>query len=201
MISKTPFLRSIFLVGLLFCSAFSQSQILVVGDSIGAGYGIEESRNWVSLLQGEMGNRKVINASISGDTSSGAKARLPALLSHYQPELVLLEVGGNDGLRGQPTALLEKNLKAMVDMARNAGAEVILLGMHIPPNYGKAYTEAFHQVYHTVARDKKVPLLPFLLEGIALDPAMMQSDRIHPNERAQPKILANVLPIVQAALD
>ncbi len=186
---------------LTLIAAASQAQILVLGDSIGAGFGVAENRNWVSLLQQELAPRKVINASISGDTSNGAKARLPALLSHYQPELILLEVGGNDGLRGQPTALLEKNLKTMIDLARKAGSDVILLGMHIPPNYGKAYTDAFHQTFHTVAAAKNVPLLPFLLEGIALDPALMQADRIHPNEQAQRKILENVLPLVKASLD
>lgn len=172
----------------------------MVGDSIGAGYGVPEKANWVSLLDAELNRHKVINASISGDTSSGAKARLPALLDHFAPELVIIEIGGNDGLRGQPVALLKQNLNAMIDMAEAHGAEVLLLGMQIPPNYGRAYTEAFHAVYHQVARERQVLLLPFLLDGIALNPRLMQADRIHPNEQAQPKILQNVLPLVRQSI-
>lgn len=185
---------------MLMCT-WCQAQILIVGDSVGAGYGVAEEHNWVSLLQEEIPRQRVINASISGDTSSGAKRRLPALLKHYQPEIVVIEIGGNDGLRGQPVSLLEQNLKTMIDLSHQAGAEVLLLGMHIPPNYGKTYTEAFHQTYHKVARAKNVRLLPFLLEGIALDSTLMQADRIHPNEQAQPKIVQNVLPLVQDMLN
>lgn len=186
---------------LLLLSAPASATILLIGDSIGAGYGVAESRNWVTLLEREIAPRKIINASISGDTSSGAKARLPALLKRFQPDLVIIEVGGNDGLRGQPVSLLERNLKAMIEMSRNAGAGVLLLGMQIPPNYGKAYTEAFHEAYHQAARASNTPLLPFLLEGIALKPALMQADRIHPNADAQPLIVQNVLPALEPLLD
>lgn len=186
---------------LLLLSAPASATILLIGDSIGAGYGVAESRNWVSLLEQEIAPRKIINASISGDTSSGAKARLPALLKRFQPDLVIIEVGGNDGLRGQPVSLLQRNLKAMIEMSRKAGADVLLLGMHIPPNYGKAYTEAFHQAYHQAARTTNTPLLPFLLEGIALKPELMQADRIHPNADAQPLIVQNVLPALEPLLD
>lgn len=174
--------------------------MLVVGDSIGAGYGVPEQRNWVSLLDAELKDTRVINASISGDTSSGAKSRLPALLNHFSPKLVIIEIGGNDGLRGQPVKILKQNLTDMIAMTRDSGAKAILLGMRIPPNYGKAYTDAFHDTYHKVAQEQNVPLLPFLLEGIALNPALMQADRIHPNEKAQVKILQNVLPLVQQSL-
>ena len=173
----------------------------MLGDSIGAGYGVPERAGWVSLLDAELSEYKVINASISGDTSSGAKTRLPALLEHFSPELVIIEVGGNDGLRGQPVALLKRNLNDMIDLAEAQGARVLLLGMMIPPNYGKAYTEAFHSVYHQVAKERQVEFLPFLLDGIALDPTLMQADRIHPNERAQAKILQNVLPLVQQSIN
>lgn len=186
---------------LLLLSAPASATILLIGDSIGAGYGVAESRNWVTLLEREIAPRKIINASISGDTSSGAKARLPALLKRFQPDLVIIEVGGNDGLRGQPVSLLERNLKAMIEMSRKAGADVLLLGMQIPPNYGKAYTEAFHQAYHQAARATDTPLLPFLLEGIALRPELMQADRIHPNADAQPLIVQNVLPALEPLLD
>lgn len=186
---------------LLLLSAPASATILLIGDSIGAGYGVAESRNWVTLLEREVAPRKIINASISGDTSSGAKARLPALLKRFQPDLVIIEIGGNDGLRGQPVSLLERNLKAMIEMSRKAGADVLLLGMHIPPNYGKAYTEAFHQAYHQAARTTNTPLLPFLLEGIALKPELMQADRIHPNADAQPLIVQNVLPALEPLLD
>ncbi len=185
----------------LLLSSKATALILLVGDSIGAGYGVPEQANWVTLLEQQIAPQRIVNASISGDTSSGAKARLPALLKHYQPDIVIIEIGGNDGLRGQPVALLEKNLKAMIEQSRNAGAEVLLLGMHIPPNYGEQYTEAFHQTYHKVANSLSVPLLPFLLEGIALDPALMQADRIHPNSRAQPLIVQNVLPALVPMLN
>lgn len=188
------------IVFLLF-SPPASALILLLGDSIGAGYGVPAQRSWANLLEQEIAPRKVINASISGDTSSGAKARLPALLKHYQPDIVIIEIGGNDGLRGQPTSLLEKNLKAMVELSRKAGAEVLLLGMHIPPNYGEAYTEAFHQTYHRVAKALSVPLLPFLLEGIALKPELMQADRVHPNAKAQPLIVQNVLPVLEPMLN
>ena len=185
----------------LLLSSKATALILLVGDSIGAGYGVPEQANWVTLLEQQIAPQRIVNASISGDTSSGAKARLPALLKHYQPDIVIIEIGGNDGLRGQPVALLEKNLKAMIEQSRKAGAEVLLLGMHIPPNYGEQYTEAFHQTYHKVANSLSVPLLPFLLEGIALDPTLMQADRIHPNTKAQPLIVQNVLPALVPMLN
>lgn len=185
----------------LLLSSNASALILLVGDSIGAGFGVPTERSWAALLEQQIAPQKVINASISGDTSSGAKARLPALLKHYQPDIVIIEVGGNDGLRGQPTALLEKNLRAMVDLSRKAGAQVLLLGMHIPPNYGESYTKAFHQTYHTVAKSMSVPLLPFLLEGIALTPGLMQADRVHPNAKAQPLIVQNVLPVLEPMLN
>jgi len=185
----------------LLLSSNASALILLVGDSIGAGFGVPTERSWAALLEQQIAPQKVINASISGDTSSGAKARLPALLKHYQPDIVIIEVGGNDGLRGQPTALLEKNLRAMVDLSRKAGAQVLLLGMHIQPNYGESYTEAFHQTYHTVAKSMSVPLLPFLLEGIALTPGLMQADRVHPNAKAQPLIVQNVLPVLEPMLN
>lgn len=185
----------------LLLSSNAAALVLLVGDSIGAGFGVPEQNGWAALLEQRIAPRKVINASISGDTSSGAKARLPALLKHYQPEIVIIEIGGNDGLRGQPVALLEKNLKAMIELSREAGAKVLLLGMHIPPNYGESYTEAFHQTYHRVAKALSVPLLPFLLEGIALKPELMQADRVHPNARAQSLIVQNVLPALEPLLN
>lgn len=185
----------------LLLSSKAAALVLLVGDSIGAGFGVPEQRSWARLLEQEIAPHRVVNASISGDTSSGAKTRLPALLKHYQPEIVIIEVGGNDGLRGQPVALLEKNLKTMIELSRNAGADVLLLGMHIPPNYGESYANAFHQTYHAVAKSMSVPLLPFLLEGIALNPDLMQADRVHPNAKAQPLIVQNVLPLLEPMLN
>jgi acyl-CoA thioesterase-1 len=185
----------------LLLSSNAAALILLVGDSIGAGYGVPQQRSWTKLLEQKISPHRIINASISGDTSSGAKARLPDLLKHYQPDIVIIEIGGNDGLRGQPVSLLEKNLRAMVELSRNAGANVLLLGMHIPPNYGDIYTTAFHQTFHRVSKSMAVPLVPFLLEGIALKPELMQADRVHPNTNAQPLIVQNVLPVLAPMLN
>ena len=137
---------------------------------------------------------QVINASVSGETTAGGLARLPRALSLHTPAIVVLELGGNDGLRALPIPQMRANLVRMVELATAAGAKVLLLGMRMPPNYGPDYTEQFRQVYSEVARDQKVPLLPFLLNDIALSPALMQADGIHPNELGQPKLVANVWP-------
>lgn len=169
--------------------------LLVVGDSISAGFGLDTQPGWVELLDGRLKEQglgyQVVNASISGDTSSGGLARLPALLSAHKPTLVVIELGGNDGLRGQPIGQLQQNLATMIADSRNQGAQVLLLGMLLPPNYGARYTEAFADVYRDLAASEGVPLVPFFLEGVGGNPQLMQADGIHPNAKAQAVLMEN----------
>jgi acyl-CoA thioesterase-1 len=178
--------------------------VLIVGDSISAAFGLDTRVGWVSKLQERLRKEgfddKVVNASISGDTSAGGQARLPALLAEHKPELVILELGGNDGLRGQQPAQLQQNLSSMIDASRAAGARVLLLGMRIPPNYGPRYTRAFEEVYSTLAEEKKVPWVPFFLEGVGGVPELMQADGLHPAAAAQDKLLENVWPALEPLL-
>ncbi len=178
--------------------------VLIVGDSISAAFGLDTRQGWVSLLEQRLKHEgftdTVVNASISGDTSAGGQARLPALLAEHKPELVILELGGNDGLRGQPPMQLQQNLASMIDSARASGAKVLLLGMQLPPNYGVRYTEAFAKVYSDLADQKKVPLVPFFLQGIGGNPELMQADGIHPAVAAQGKLLENVWPTLKPLL-
>lgn len=178
--------------------------VLVVGDSISAALGLETSQGWVSLLQKRLDDEgfehRVLNASISGDTSAGGASRLPALLGEHKPELVIIELGGNDGLRGQPLAQLQHNLAGMVEQSQKTGAKVLLLGMRLPPNYGKRYTDAFAQVYQDLASARQVPLVPFFLEGVGGVEGMMQADGIHPAASAQGKLLDNVWPTLKPLL-
>ena len=179
--------------------------ILVFGDSVSAGYGLAHvERGWVALLQTRLKDQEygyqVVNASVSGETTAGGLARLPRALSLHRPKIVILELGGNDGLRALPIAQMRANLGAMADLAAAAGAKVLLLGMRMPPNYGPDFTEQFRVSYSDLARDKKLPLVPFLLNDIALLPALMQADGIHPNEQGQPKLLDNVWPALKPLL-
>ena len=178
--------------------------LLVVGDSISAAFGLDSRQGWVALLekrlQDEGFDHQVINASISGDTSAGGLARLPALLAEHHPDVVIIELGGNDGLRGQPPMQLQQNLASMVEKSQQAGAKVLLLGMKLPPNYGVRYTTAFAQVFSDVAQAKQVALVPFFLEGVGGVPGMMQADGIHPNVTAQPLLLENAWPALQPLL-
>ncbi|MFZ6049447.1 arylesterase [Pseudomonas sp. CR3202] len=189
---------------LLLAQEAMAGTLLVVGDSISAALGLETSQGWVSLLEKRLAERgykqRVVNASISGDTSAGGLARLPALLAEHQPELVIIELGGNDGLRGQPPVQLQQNLAGMIDSARKQGATVLLLGMRLPPNYGARYTTAFANVYSTLAAEKQVPLVPFFLDGVGGVPGMMQPDGIHPEAKAQPRMLENVWPTLEPML-
>ena len=173
-------------------------RILVFGDSISAAYGIELDAGWVALLQQRLRAEDlphaVVNASISGETTAGGRARLPALLAQDRYVLVLLELGGNDGLRGLSLAQTEANLRAMIEVAQAAGVKVLLLGMRLPPNYGPTYTDAFTAIYATLARETGAALVPFLLDGVATDPALMLPDRIHPRAEAQPRLLDLVWP-------
>lgn len=168
--------------------------ILIVGDSISAAYGMSPEQGWVKLLQKRLDQKypkqhRVVNASMSGETTSGALARLPNLLKTHQPDLVIIELGGNDGLRGQPPQIIQKNLSQLVQLSKNSKAQVVLFGMKIPPNYGTAYSTAFENNYKIVAKQHNIQLLPFFMEGIAGQKNLMQTDQIHPNAQAQPKLL------------
>ena len=189
------------------CQAAQERTLLVVGDSISAEYGLPRGSGWVALLAQKLRRDKpawqVINASISGDTSFGGRSRLPALLQQHRPDCVLIELGGNDALRGLSLQATQDNLLAMTQSAQQAGARVLLLGMQVPPNYGPEYAQRFAELFAVVARQRKVPLVPFLLKGVAdqADPTrLFQADRIHPNELAQPLILNNVWPALRKLL-
>lgn len=170
--------------------------IVVLGDSLSSGYGLGAAPSWVRILEdhlaGEAYGDTVVNASIAGDTSSGGLARLPGLLSRHEPDVVIVELGGNDGLRGLPIAKLRENLAAIIELVREAGAKPVLTGIQIPPNYGPAYTEQFANVYRELAATYSVPFVPFLMDGVALDPALMQADRMHPNAAGQRPMFENV---------
>ncbi|WP_252717524.1 arylesterase [Acinetobacter soli] len=185
--------------------AVSAKTILVVGDSLSAGYGINPEQGWVALLQKRLDqddpkHHKVINASVSGETTSGALARLPKLLQTYKPQVMIVELGGNDALRGQPPQLIRANLEKLVQQGQAAQAKVVLFGMKIPPNYGTAYSQAFENNYKVVSQKYKVKLLPFFLEGVAGNKTLMQKDQIHPNAKAQSILLKTAYPYVKGAL-
>jgi acyl-CoA thioesterase-1 len=174
----------------------ASSTILVVGDSLSASYGIPVQQGWVALLQQRLltqcGECNIVNASISGDTTASARARLPQALSRHQPDIVILELGGNDGLRGLSLAEMKANLAAMISIAREREARVLLIGVQLPPNYGTVYTQKFHTLYQELAREQGVALLPSLVEGVGTRADLMQGDGIHPNVEAQPLIMARV---------
>lgn len=181
--------------------------ILVVGDSLSAEYGLQRGSGWVALLEKRLVQEKiaagVINASISGDTTSGGRSRLPALLAQHKPAVVIVELGGNDALRGLPLAMTERNLVEMARASKAAGARVLLAGMQVPPNYGRQYNEDFAALFGKVARAEGTALLPFLLKGVGDAPnasELFQADRIHPKEAAHPIILGNVWPVLRPLL-
>ncbi|WP_404378023.1 arylesterase [Vreelandella aquamarina] len=176
--------------------------LLVMGDSLSAAYGIEQEQGWVALLAERLeDDARVVNASISGETTSGGAQRFAELIGQQPPDIVLLELGGNDGLRGLPPAQMRANLATIIEQSQQADAEVLLLGIDIPPNYGQAYRDAFTSVFHSLADEYDIPLVPFLLEGIALNKQLMQSDGIHPTAEAQPIILDNVWPALETLLE
>jgi acyl-CoA thioesterase I len=169
--------------------------ILVMGDSLSAGYGINPKQGWVNLLQEERLKNKtgrMINASVSGETTSGGVTRLPALITTHNPNIVIIELGANDGLRGQPLKLMQNNLQLMIDMCKKSGAEVLLVGMQIPTNYGQRYTREFKQAYPQLSEKNQIALVPFLLENVATNTDLFQDDGLHPNAKAQPLIANNV---------
>jgi acyl-CoA thioesterase-1 len=174
----------------------AEQTIVVVGDSLSSGYGIAAEQSWVAMLedrlQAEGYGYRIVNASIAGDTSAGGLARLPRLLAAHDPQLVVIELGGNDGLRGQPVAALRDNLAKMIEMAKQSGAAVVLAGIQIPPNYGTTYTQALAAVYPELAERFETPLIEFILEDVALHRDLMQPDGIHPNAAGQKVVLANV---------
>jgi acyl-CoA thioesterase I len=174
--------------------------LLVLGDSLSAAYGIPRERGWVALLQQKLPNFHVVNAGISGDTTDGGVARLPTLLQKHQPAIVIVELGGNDGLRGFQIQRMRDNLAQLVELCQKANAKVLLIGMKIPPNYGLRYTSDFYANYTDTAKKYSVPLVPFLLDGVATRPELIQDDGIHPRAEAQQKLLDNVWPYLQPLL-
>ena len=196
----------VLLLGLCFSPfVVSAKTIMIVGDSLSAGYGIQPQQGWVLLLQKRLEQQypkehKVVNASVSGETTSGALARLPKLLQTHRPDVVVIELGGNDGLRGQPPQMIQKNLANLIQHSQKAKAKVVIFGMKMPPNYGSAYSKAFENNYKVVSQQYKVKLLPFFMEGIAGNKQLMQKDLIHPNAKAQPILLNNAYPYIKGAL-
>ena len=178
--------------------------ILVLGDSLSAAYGIDQDDGWVTLLASRLRERGldygVVNAGISGDTTAGGLTRLPDLLARHHPAILIVELGANDGLRGLKLDLIRNNLTRMISLGREAGSQVLLIGIRLPPNYGAAYDRAFQAVFQDVAAAQGVPLVPFLLDGVAQDRALMQADGVHPAAAAQPRILENVWPALEPLL-
>jgi acyl-CoA thioesterase I len=182
----------------------SSRTILVFGDSLSAAYGIRPEQGWVALLtqrlQAQGYGYQIVNASVSGETSSGGLQRLPRALQLHQPQVVILELGANDGLRGLPITEMRQNLGQMLQLAQASGARVLLLGIRMPPNYGPRYTEEFAGIFPQLAAQYHVPLVPFLLDKVALDPALKQEDGLHPNAAGEPPLLENVWPYLQPLL-
>ena len=178
--------------------------ILVFGDSLSAGYGIDIDQSWPTLLQAKLKTQGyeylVINASISGETTEGGSVRIGAALENFNPNLVILELGGNDGLRGFPPPIIKNNLRKIIQAAQSNQASVVLLGIRIPPNYGARYTQAFESVYRELATELSIPWIEFFMQDVALDQSLMQEDQIHPNAAAQPILLNNVWPVVSETL-
>jgi acyl-CoA thioesterase I len=195
-------------IGLLFIAlqnaVASSRTILVFGDSLSAAYGIRPEQGWVALLTQRLQTQEygyqIVNASVSGETSSGGLERLPRALQLHQPQIVVLELGGNDGLRGLPVSDLRENLEQMVRLSQAAGARVLLVGIRVPPNYGPRYTEEFARVFPQLAAEYHLPLVPFLLDKVALDPSRMQQDGTHPNAVGEPQVLETLWPYLKPLL-
>jgi len=182
----------------------SPPKILVFGDSLSAGYGINVAKGWVALLARRLEAQgygyQVVNASVSGETSGGGRTRLPRALDLHKPDIAILELGSNDGLRGLPLEQLRGNLDAMIQLARSRGTRVLLVGMQMPPNYGATYTNGFQSTFSDLAKRHQVSLVPFFMEGVALNAELMQDDNLHPNETGQPLLLDNVWPFLEPLL-
>jgi acyl-CoA thioesterase-1 len=204
-LSKKLSVHGLFALLLLSAAASAYSApktVLVLGDSLSAEYGLARGAGWVALAEKKLQDQKmdaaVVNASVSGETTSGGRSRLPALLQKYKPALVVIELGANDGLRGLPVAAARANLLAMADAAAKADAKVMLIGMRMPPNYGRDYADKFFAMYGTLSREIKAPLVPFMLDGVA--DKQFQADRLHPLAEAHPTILANIWPTLQKTI-
>ena len=192
------------IICMLSVNSFAKS-ILILGDSLSAGYGMQLSQGWVNLLQKRLDEQyakkhQVINASVSGESTSGALARLPKLLSSHRPDIVVIELGGNDGLRGQSPQMIENNLSQIIQLSQKANATVLMLGMKIPPNYGSAYSAAFENSFKRASQRHQIKLVPFFMQGVAGNKNLMQKDLIHPNASAQRILLDNAYPAIKAAL-
>ncbi len=192
---------------LLFMTLHSHAEppvILVLGDSLSAGYGIDRDAGWVNLLQNRLHEQnyshRVINASISGDTTANGLARLPLALERFNPSIIIIELGGNDGLRGLRIDQSRHNLSRMIDLAQADDCRVLLLGMMLPPNFGRSYTQKFLQIYQDLAAESSLPLVPFFLAGVVNRPEWMQKDSLHPRAEAQPRMLENVWVVLQPML-
>lgn len=188
------------LPGLLFAHSASAARILVFGDSLSAAYGLREEDGWVDLLAGQLPSHEFVNVSISGETTGNGLARLPQALAQHQPDILVIELGANDGLRGFPLADVRKNLQAMIDLGKRAGCRILLLGVQIPPNYGTRYARQFADMYPQLAQENDIAVVPFFLEAIAADSVHFQADTIHPTAAAQPIILATVRPALEPLL-
>jgi acyl-CoA thioesterase-1 len=185
-------------------AAATPNTILVLGDSLSAGYGVKVDATWVALLEQRLAKQgygyRVVNASISGETTGGARSRLPRALELHKPAVVIIELGGNDGLRGLPLKQVRGNFEYLIETSQAAQAKVVLVGMRMPPNYGAEYANSFHTLYGELAKKYDVPLVDFFLDGVALDDSLMQADGIHPNATAQPKLLDNLWPALNKVL-
>lgn len=201
-------MRRILILSLLLClPAYGADKptVLIFGDSLSAGYGIDVDQSWAALLQSRLESQgyehRVINASISGETTEGGAARIGKAIETFSPALIILELGGNDGLRGFPPERLRGNLDQIVTTAKSSGAAVVMLGIRIPLNYGPRYTRAFEETFRQVADKQQIPWIEFFMEGVALNDELMQADGIHPNAAAQPILLDNAWPVIEQALD
>jgi acyl-CoA thioesterase-1 len=200
--------RILFLIVLLSCAnahAADVPTVLIFGDSLSAGYGIDVDQSWAALLQSRLEQQgyehRVVNASITGETTEGGAERITPALANFEPALIILELGGNDGLRGFPPDRMRSNLEKIIAASKASGAAVVLLGIRIPSNYGPRYTQAFESVFRETAESLDIPWIEFFMEGIALNDELMQPDGIHPNAAAQPVLLDNAWPIIEAALE
>lgn len=198
------FIRCLLLLSVIVSSSVSARTLLVLGDSLSAAYGIRPEQGWVALLETRLQQGytdiDVVNASISGETTQGGITRLPALIERHQPDWIVLELAANDGLRGMPLALIQRNITQLIELSEQASATPLLVGIRLPPNYGVSYTERFYSLFETLADEYEVSRVPFLLEGVALQQSLMQADGLHPNAKAQAVLLDNVWPYLQPLL-
>lgn len=195
------FLRVCILLLLSFSASAHASRVLVFGDSLSAAYGIRPEEGWVSLLQKSLPDHQFFNASVSGETSSNGLSRLPDALKTYKPDVLVIELGANDGLRGMPVPMMRSNLQAMINMGKLSGCKILLLGMQLPPNYGMRFARDFSNSYTRLAQQNRIAVIPFFLQDIANDAKYFQADQLHPTANAQPLIMATVRPVLLSLLE